>query len=142
MAHCRGKGGEPLPGIAPVAMQQAGFVGKAIRRRITGQPMQRFSYRHYGMMATIGRAAAVADLGRLHLRGWFGWLAWLFIHLMYIVQFEDKLLVLIQWAWNYLTWNRSARLITETCRGDGGLESGTELGSKAGKHPADKKGSP
>jgi NADH dehydrogenase len=114
MAHCLGRDGRPLPGIAPVAMQQASYLGRLLRARLAGRICGPFRYRHWGMMATIGRSAAVADLGPLQLTGMAGWLAWLFVHLMYIVQFENKLLVLVQWAWNYLTWNRSARLITSS----------------------------
>ena len=102
----------PLPGLAPVAMQEGHYVGKLICRRLTGGTLPPFHYRDYGTMATIGRARAVASIGRLKLSGYLAWLAWLFIHLMYIVEFESRLLVLLQWAWNYLTWNRSARLIT------------------------------
>ena len=69
-------------------------------------------YRDHGSMATIGRASAVADLGRLHFSGFIGWMMWLFIHLLYIVQYQSRLLVFIQWGWNYVTRNRAARLIT------------------------------
>jgi NADH dehydrogenase len=71
-----------------------------------------FRYKDHGSMATIGRKAAVADLGWLQFSGVCAWLAWLFIHLLYLVGFQNRLLVLMQWAWNYLTWNRAARLIT------------------------------
>jgi NADH dehydrogenase len=71
-----------------------------------------FRYRDHGSMATIGRAAAVTDLGWVRFNGMLAWLTWLFIHLMYVVEFDNRLLVLVQWAWNYLTWNRGARLIT------------------------------
>jgi NADH dehydrogenase len=104
--------GEPLPGVAQVAMQQGAYVSRLISARERGTSLPAFHYKDLGMMATIGRAAAVADLGRLHLSGWLGWASWLFIHLLYIVQFENKLLVLTQWAWSYITRNRSARLIT------------------------------
>ncbi len=104
--------GKPLPGLAPVAMQQGRYVARLIRARLAGRTQPPFHYRDYGTMATVGRARAVAMIGRLRLSGLVAWLAWLFIHLMYIVQFENRLLVLFQWAWNYVTWNRSARLIT------------------------------
>jgi len=114
LAHAKDQDGQPLPGMAPVAMQQGKYVAKVIRKRLTKQPIPaHFRYRNFGYMATIGRGSAVAVLGRLHLSGYFGWLAWLFIHLMQLVQFQNKLLVLIQWAWNYVTRNRSARLITK-----------------------------
>lgn len=102
----------PLPGLAPVAMQEGHYVAKLICRRLKGGTLPAFHYRDYGTMATIGRARGVAMIGPLKLSGFLAWLVWLFIHLMYIVEFENRLLVLLQWAWNYLTWNRSARLIT------------------------------
>ena len=104
--------GDPLPGIAPVAMQQGRYVAKLIQARLGGTTQPPFHYRDYGTMATIGRARAVAMIGPLRLSGFLAWLAWLFIHLLYIVEFQNRLLILLQWAWNYLTWNRAARLIT------------------------------
>lgn len=104
--------GDPLPGIAPVAMQQGRYVAKLIQARLCGTTQPPFHYRDYGTMATIGRARAVAMIGPLRLSGFLAWLAWLFIHLLYIVEFQNRLLILFQWAWNYLTWNRAARLIT------------------------------
>jgi NADH dehydrogenase len=103
---------EPLPGMAPVAMQQGAFVADLIRRQIEQLPGCSFVYRDFGKMATIGRAAAVADLAPYRFGGFFAWLIWLFVHLVQIVGFENRLLVLVQWAWNYFTRNRSARLIT------------------------------
>lgn len=113
LAVCRGADGKPLPGIAPVAIQQGQFVAKAIAQRLRGQSPQPFKFRDKGTMATIGRAAAVAIIFGVHLSGYFAWLAWLFIHLMYLIAFENRVLVFLQWAWNYLTRNRAARLITE-----------------------------
>ncbi|MCB1219719.1 MAG: NAD(P)/FAD-dependent oxidoreductase [Planctomycetales bacterium] len=106
--------GRPLPGVAQVAMQQAAFAGRLVVDRVKGRATngRKFSYRDRGSMATIGRASAVADLGSMKLTGMPGWLAWLFIHLMYIVEYDNRVLVLFQWCWYYLTWNRSARLIT------------------------------
>jgi NADH dehydrogenase len=104
--------GRPLPGVAPVAMQQGRYVADLILRRLRGKPPVKFHYRDRGTMATIGRAAAVADLGWLRLWGFVAWLAWLFIHILYLIAFENRILVLFQWAWNYFTRNRSARLIT------------------------------
>lgn len=101
-----------LPGVAPVAIQQGKFVAKAIKRRLAGKQVEPFVYRDKGSMATIGRAAAVADLGWIRFSGYLAWLVWLFIHLMYLVAFQNRVLVFIQWAWNYFTRNRSARLIT------------------------------
>ena len=112
LAHFSHQTGTPLPGVAPVAMQQGRYVATLIMRRLRGETMSTFRYRDYGSMATIGRAEAVADLGWVRFSGFFAWLAWLFIHLIHLVQFQNRLLVLIQWAWNYVTWNRYARLIT------------------------------
>jgi NADH dehydrogenase len=106
--------GEPLPGLAPVAMQQGRYVAKVIDRRLKGKsPPRPFRYWDRGNMATIGRATAVADLGWLHLSGHLAWLTWLFVHLPYLAQFQNRVLVLIQWAYNYFTRGRAARLITQ-----------------------------
>lgn len=109
--------GHPLPGVAPVAIQQGKFVANSIRAKLKNRPVEPFRYHDYGNMATIGRSAAIAQLGRWKFRGRIAWLLWLFIHLIQIVRFENRLLVLIQWAWNYITFNRSARLITDVGRG-------------------------
>lgn len=104
--------GKPLPGLAPVAMQQGHYAAMLIKARLQGKSLMPFRYRDYGSMATIGKKNAVADIGPLHIAGFLGWVAWLFIHLMYIVEFENRILVIVQWAWNYFTGNRAARLIT------------------------------
>ncbi len=106
--------GHALPGTAPVAIQQGRYVARAIRARLKGAAVPPFRYRNKGQLATIGRAAAVADFGK-HLRfsGYPAWVLWLFIHLMYLVEFQNRVLVLIQWAWHYVTRNRGARIITE-----------------------------
>ena len=104
--------GKPLPGVAPVAMQQGRYAAKLVRGRLAGKTLEPFHYWDKGSLATIGRAAAVADFGRIHIDGYFAWLTWLFVHLMYLVEFDNRLLVLIQWAYNYFTRNRGARLIT------------------------------
>lgn len=108
--------GKPLPGVAPVAMQQGHYVATLIAHRLRGELIPPFRYHDWGNMATIGRAAAVADFGRLTFSGYPAWLIWLFVHLMYIVEFENRLLVFLQWAWNYFSRNRAARLITGTDR--------------------------
>ena len=105
-------GGAPLPGVAQVAIQQGRYAAALIGARLAGRTLPPFRYHNLGNMATIGRAAAVADLGWLRLSGYPAWLVWLFIHLLWLVQFESRILVLVQWTWNYLTRNRSARLIT------------------------------
>jgi NADH dehydrogenase len=112
MASYAHQDGKPLPGLAPVAMQQGRYVADLIQRRLRGAAPVPFVYRDRGTMATIGRAAAVADLGWITFSGWIAWLAWLFIHILFLIEFQNRMLVLFQWAWNYVTLNRSARLIT------------------------------
>lgn len=116
MANYSHQTGKPLPGVAPVAMQQAKYAVALIQRRLRGDsaPASPFRYFDKGNMATIGRAAAVADLYVVRFTGFLGWLSWLFIHLILLVEFQNRMLVLFQWAWNYVTRNRSARLITRT----------------------------
>jgi NADH dehydrogenase len=111
----------PLPGVAPVAMQQGRYVADAIRNRLLplsspdeGEAMSAFRYRDKGSLAVIGRNAAVADVGPFKFSGFLAWLAWVFVHIGYLIEFDNKLLVLFQWAWNYLTRTRGARLITGT----------------------------
>ena len=106
-----------LPGVAPVAMQQGAMAGKNISRLLQGQRTESFIYHDKGSMATIGRAAAVVYKGKLQLSGYLAWLAWLFVHILFLIGFRNRLMVMIQWAWSYLTYQRGARLIT----GDSGL---------------------
>jgi NADH dehydrogenase len=113
LAHFE-RDGVQLPGVAQVAMQQGRYVTELLAHRLRGlDHTPPFHYVDLGSMATIGRAAAVCQIGQLHITGLPGWLAWLFVHLLYIVQFENKVLVLFQWAMNYFTRNRAARLITD-----------------------------
>src|SRR6266481_911885 len=112
LANFSHQGGKPLPGVAQPAIQAGHYVGKTIERRLRGEKIEPFHYVDKGNLATIGRAAAVADLNWLRLSGWPAWMLWIFIHLLYIVQFQNRLLVLLQWAWLYITYDRSARLIT------------------------------
>ena len=112
LAHTRGTDGQPLPGVAPVAIQQGQYVAKLIRYRLKNKSLAPFKYKDRGNMAVIGRSAAVAQVGSFRFGGYFAWLLWLFIHLIFIVEFQKRLLVLMQWGWNYITRNRSARLIT------------------------------
>jgi NADH:ubiquinone reductase (H+-translocating) len=104
--------GKPLPGLAPVAMQQGEYVARVLAGRLQGKSLPAFRYHDRGSMAIVGRGTAVADLGKLKLAGFFAWLAWLFVHLIQIVEFENRVLVLIQWGWYYFSRNRAARLIT------------------------------
>jgi NADH dehydrogenase len=112
MAHFVGADGIPLPGVAPVAMQQGKYVANLIRSRCSGLELPGFTYQDYGSLAVIGRNAAVAVFGKLQISGVLAWLAWIFIHLYYLIEFDNKILVLLQWAWNYFTRKRGARLIT------------------------------
>jgi NADH dehydrogenase len=116
--------GKPLPGVAPVAMQQGRYVARLIRRRLQAKDLPPFRYFNRGSLATIGRAAAVADFGRLHFSGFAAWFLWLAVHLMFLIEFENRLLVLIQWAWNYFTRNRGTRLIVGERGPSGGERSG------------------
>jgi NADH dehydrogenase len=113
LAHVTASTRGPLPGLAPVAKQQGRYVAMVIRRRLRGEPSPPFRYRDRGTLATIGRAAAVADMGRLRFSGYPAWLLWLFVHLMFLIEFQNRVLVLIQWAWHYFTRNRGARIITD-----------------------------
>jgi NADH:ubiquinone reductase (H+-translocating) len=111
--------GQPLPGLATVAIQQGRYMARLIQARLRGHPVAPFRYHDKGDLATIGRAAAVADLRFVRFSGYPAWVVWLFVHLMYLVEFENRLLVLLQWAYNYFTRNRPARLITEQVPIDG-----------------------
>ncbi len=104
--------GQPLPGVSPVAMQQGRHAARNILRMIQNRKPQRFRYWNKGSMATIGRNKAVADLNLIHLSGLPAWLVWLFVHIIFLVGFRNRLAVLFQWGWAYLTFNAGARLIT------------------------------
>jgi NADH dehydrogenase len=112
-----------LPGVAQVAIQMGRHAARNITRAIAGKAYQPFVYRDLGNMATIGRASAVADFGWLRLKGWFGWLAWLFVHVLNLIGFRNRLIVLVQWAWAYFSYQRAIRLITGPAGGDKGTRS-------------------
>lgn len=112
LAHYVHQNGEPLPGVAPVAMQQGQFMADLIKNRSKGKPVKPFRYIDKGSLAVIGRNAAVAHVGPLKINGWLAWLIWVFIHIAYLIEFDNKMLVLFQWASNYFTRKRGARLIT------------------------------
>ena len=112
LASVTGADGKPLPGVAQVAIQTGRHAARNIRRAIDGEPYRPFVYRNLGNMATIGRASAIADFGWLQLKGWFAWLAWLFVHIMNLIGFRNRLVVLVQWAWAYFSYQRAVRLIT------------------------------
>jgi NADH dehydrogenase len=101
-----------VPGVAPAAIQEGKHTGKNIARAIAGQPRVPFRYWDKGSLATIGRAAAVADFGKLHLGGFIAWFSWLAVHIFFLIGFRNRLLVMLQWAWAYVTYERGARLIT------------------------------
>ncbi len=103
--------GSPLPGLAPVAMQQGRFLAKNILRELDGSQRQEFQYKDKGQMATIGRSRAITEVGRFRLGGFGAWIAWLVIHIYYLTGFRRRLLVVLSWAWSYLTFRRGARLI-------------------------------
>ncbi len=117
LAALKDKSGKLLPGVAPVAILEGRFVGKLIRRRLErGQSpsatREVFHYFDKGSLATIGRAAAVAQFGKIHISGFIAWLTWLFVHIFFLIGFQNRVLVFIQWAWSYFTYERGARLIT------------------------------
>jgi NADH:ubiquinone reductase (H+-translocating) len=112
LANFAWKDGKPLPGVSPVAIQQGRHAATNILHMIAGAKPQRFYYWDKGSMATIGRNRAVADLNFVHFSGFPAWLAWLFVHVLYLVGFRNRIAVLFQWAWAYVTFNKGARLIT------------------------------
>ncbi|MCE9556736.1 MAG: NAD(P)/FAD-dependent oxidoreductase [Planctomycetes bacterium] len=103
--------GKPLPGTAPVAMQQGRYLARTILREVAGKPRQPFHFTDKGQMATIGRSRAIVELGKLKLAGFPAWLLWLVVHIYYLTGFENRLMVVLQWAWSYLSFRRGARLI-------------------------------
>ena len=112
LARCAGADGAALPGVAPVAMQQGRYAARMIRQRLRGRTLPPFRYVNKGNLAVIGRNAAVADLGYARFSGWPAWLVWVFVHIAYLIEFANRVLVLFQWAMNYITRKRGARLIT------------------------------
>jgi NADH:ubiquinone reductase (H+-translocating) len=115
--------GNMVPGVAPAAIQQGKATARNIARDLQGKPRQNFHYVNKGNLATIGRAAAIAQFGKIHISGFIAWLSWLFVHIFFLIGFRNRLIVLIQWAWSYFTYERGARLIT----GDQTLPSWPEL---------------
>ena len=112
LAHFSHQNGKPLPGVAPVAKQEGEYVASLIQQRLQGQTLPSFNYTDHGSLAMIGQNSAVVDLGFIKLKGFFAWLFWLLIHIYFLIEFDNKLVVTIQWVWNYITRNRGARLIT------------------------------
>lgn len=112
LANFSHQNGKPLPGVAPVAMQQGQYVAAQIQQQLTGNSLIPFRYFDRGSLAVIGRNAAVVDLGFVKFSGFLAWLTWVFVHIYFLVEFDNKLVVMMQWAWNYWTRKRGARLIT------------------------------
>ena len=112
MAALLHQDGRPLPGVSPVAIQMGKCVARNIQRSLEGKAHERFHYFDRGTMATIGRSAGIADLGSLHLSGFLAWLAWLLVHIYFLIGFRNRIVVLLNWAWSYFTYQRGARLIT------------------------------
>ena len=112
LAALKDENGKMLPGVAPVAIQEGKFVARTIRRDLAHKPRENFHYWDKGSLATIGRAAAIAQFGKIHISGFIAWLSWLFVHIFFLIGFQNRLLVFIQWAWSYFTYERGARLIT------------------------------
>jgi NADH dehydrogenase len=111
-SHCLGVSGTPLPGVAPVAKQQGEYLGRLLKARGQGTDVPPFRYRDFGMMATIGRKSAVAQLWGAHFDGFFAWLLWSAAHIYYLIGFRNRLAVMMNWIWNYFTFERGTRLIT------------------------------
>lgn len=112
LANYSHQNGKPLPGVAPVAMQAGEYVANLIKARLKGKTPDKFKYKDHGSLAVIGRNRAVVDLGFTKLTGFVAWVFWLFIHIYFLIEFNNKLVVMVQWGWNYITRNRGARLIT------------------------------
>ena len=112
LASLKGADGRPLPGVAQVAIQMGKHAARNVLRGIEQQPYRPFVYKDLGNMATIGRASAVADFGWMRLDGYLGWLAWLFVHILNLIGFRNRLVVMVQWAWSYFSYQRAIRLIT------------------------------
>jgi len=126
LAVLKDESGKWLPGVAPVAMQEGKATAHNIGNELRGEPRKNFHYWNKGSLATIGRAAAVADFGKIHVSGFLAWLSWLFIHIFFLIGFRNRLIVLIQCAWSYLTYERGAQLITGDTHLPGWKESQAE----------------
>ncbi|MCH9655676.1 MAG: NAD(P)/FAD-dependent oxidoreductase [Planctomycetes bacterium] len=105
--------GEPLPGTAPVALQQGKYIGKTIRQELKGKPRSNYYFHDKGQMATIGRSRAIVEIGRFKIAGFIAWVVWLVVHIFYLTGFKNRILVVMQWAWSYLSFRRGARLIVD-----------------------------
>ena len=130
LASLKDEKGNLLPGVAPVALQEGRAVSKNIARDLENTARKNFHYVDKGSLATIGRASAVAQIRGLHISGYFAWLAWLFVHVFFLIGFRNRLIVLIQWAWSYITYERGARLITGDTKLPGWPQSRAEQESE------------
>ncbi|NUU03700.1 NAD(P)/FAD-dependent oxidoreductase [Herbaspirillum robiniae] len=108
--------GKPVPGVSPAAKQMGRVAARNIKHRIAGKPTEAFAYQDYGSLATIGRKAAIAMVGKLKFSGYPAWLFWLFVHVYFLIGFRNRIMVMSDWAWAYLTFKRSARVISSTMR--------------------------
>jgi len=125
--------GHPVPGVAPAAMQMGRYAADVLKDRASGRKPQPFRYHDKGSLAVIGRGAAVMETGRLRFHGWFAWLLWLFIHLMYLVQFRNRLIVFIRWGFQYISFDRGARLIAgNSGSGEDSAARGDSASAKSG----------
>lgn len=111
-ANFAGPDGRPLPGVAPVAKQQGAYLGRLIKARLKGADLPAFHYRDFGSLATIGRKSAVVEMGRFRITGFVGWIIWSIAHIYFLIGFRNRLAVVLNWGWNYITFQRGARLIT------------------------------
>jgi NADH:ubiquinone reductase (H+-translocating) len=134
LAALRQENGQILPGVAPVAIQEGTAAARNIERDLGREPRRDFHYLDKGSLATIGRSAAVAQFGKVHISGFLAWLSWLFIHIFFLIGFRNRVMVLLEWAWSYFTYERGARLIT----GDQRLPSWEQLEREA-QQPAGKR---
>ena len=132
LAALRQENGEMLPGVAPVAIQEGAAVARNIERDLGHEPRHDFHYFDKGSLATIGRSAAVAQFGKIHISGFLAWLSWLFVHVFFLIGFRNRVMVLLDWAWSYFTYERGARLIT----GDQKLPSWEQWGREEQAPPS------
>ncbi|MGL5033528.1 MAG: NAD(P)/FAD-dependent oxidoreductase [Microcystaceae cyanobacterium] len=112
LAHFAHQGEQPLPGVAAVAMQEAAYLSRLIPLRLAGKPIETFHYNDYGSLAVIGQNRAIVDFGFVQFTGLLAWMIWVWAHIYYLIEFDNKLIVMLQWGWNYFTRGRGARIIT------------------------------
>ena len=124
LAFVKRRDGRPVPGVCPAANQEGTTAARNVRRLIGKRPTRAFRYRNKGDLAVIGRSRAIADFGKIRFSGRIAWLLWLFVHIMYLVGFRNRISVFVQWAYSYLTYQRGVRLITATDRQPAPVEQG------------------